>query len=175
MHSVNYLKTTIAAVLAGCVVSLVASCYSTQQSTETLSGVVTRVHDGDSIHITPPGRKRVIVRLAGIDAPELKQAFGVASRDALRAMILQRSAQAHCHKTDRYRRQVCVVMFEGRDINLQMVSGGHAWHYKHYEDEQSRQQRRDYARAEREARNQRRGLWGLDRHMAPWDFRRAAQ
>ena len=74
--------------------------------TETFTGPVTKVHDGDSIHITPKGKKRVIIRLAGIDAPEIKQPFGIASRDKLRSMILNRTAKAKCHKVDRYKRQV---------------------------------------------------------------------
>ena len=59
--------------------------------TDTFTGAVTKVHDGDSIHITPKGEKRVIIRLAGIDAPEIKQPFGIASRDRLRSMILNRT------------------------------------------------------------------------------------
>ena len=94
--------------------------------TDTFTGTVTKVHDGDSIHITQEGEKRVIIRLAGIDAPEIKQPFGIASRDKLRSMVLNRTANAKCHKTDRYQRQVCVVYFDGENVNLQMVRAGMA-------------------------------------------------
>ena len=106
------------------------ACTTNSPITDTFTGTVTKVHDGDSIHITPKGEKRVIIRLAGIDAPEIKQPFGIASRDKLRSMILNRRAEAKCHKTDRYQRQICVVYFNGDDVNLQMVRSGMAWHYK---------------------------------------------
>jgi len=140
--------------------------------TDTFAGTVTRVHDGDSIHITPRGEKRVIIRLAGIDAPELAQPFGIASRDKLRALILETKAEAVCHKTDRYQRQVCVVFHNDKDINLEMLRGGLAWHYKQYQNEQSRQRRKEYARAERKARQQQQGLWSGDYPVEPWEFRK---
>ena len=139
--------------------------------TDTFTGPVTKVHDGDSIHITPKCKERVIIRLAGIDAPEIKQRFGIASRNKLRSMILNRTAEAKCHKTDRYRRQVCVVYFDGEDVNLQMVRAGMAWHYKEYESEQSSSQRRQYSKAESRARSDQLGLWDGER-IAPWEFRK---
>jgi len=155
--------------------------------TDTFIGTVTKVHDGDSIHITPKGKKRVIIRLAGIDAPEIKQPFGIASRDKLRSMILNRPAEAKCHKTDRYKRQVCVVYFNGDDVNLQMVRAGMAWHYKEYlvragmawhykeyQSEQSRRQRWGYSRAESKARSGGLGLWGGE-SIEPWDFRKITE
>ncbi len=146
-------------------------CSANPPVTSTITGTVSKVHDGDSIHITPTGEKRVVIRLAGIDAPELAQPFGIASRDTLRSLILKKRAEASCHKTDRYQRKVCVVIYNGVDVNLQMISSGMAWHYKQYEKEQSRQQRREYARAERKARDSKSGLWS-GKSVQPWIFRR---
>ena len=112
-----------------------------------------------------------MIRLAGIDAPELKQPSGIASRDKLRSMILNQTAKAKCHKTDRYQRHVCVVYFNGDDVNLQMVRAGMAWHYKEYQNEQSRRQRRQYSRAESKAQSGGLGLWGAE-NISPWVFRR---
>ena len=47
-----------------------------------------------------------------------------------------------------------------------------AWHYKCYQDEQSPEDRRLYARAEQEAREAKRGLWVDPAPVPPWDFRR---
>ena len=160
-----------AAVIAALLITLCGCSYN-QPSTTTVVGTVSKVHDGDSIHITPAGDKRVIIRLAGIDAPELAQAFGLESRDKLRSLILRRKAAARCHKTDRYKRQVCVVYQDNADVNLQMISSGLAWHYKQYESEQTRKQRNAYSRAEREAQRNAVGLWSAD-HIAPWEFRQA--
>ena len=152
---------------------LLTACSSTPKTgTVTHTGQVTKVHDGDSIHITPPGQKRIIIRLAGIDAPEIKQPGGIASRDKLRSMILNRTASARCHKKDRYRRSVCVVYFNGKDMNLAMVRAGLAWHYKQYQNEQTRLQRWQYSRGEQQARRSGRGLWADDNRMPPWKYRK---
>ncbi|MDB5821392.1 MAG: uncharacterized protein JWR21_96 [Herminiimonas sp.] len=41
-----------------------------------LTGRVVGVHDGDTITVLDVGKTQYKIRLAGIDAPELKQAFG---------------------------------------------------------------------------------------------------
>jgi hypothetical protein len=46
-----------------------------------------------------------------------------------------------------------------------------AWHYKYYQNEQSPEDRRLYAEAEREARAAKRGLWADPNPTPPWDFR----
>ena len=67
-----------------------------------------------------------------------------------------------------------MVYFNGEDVNLQMVRAGMAWHYKEYQNEQSRWQRWEYSRAESKARSGGLGLWGGE-HIAPWVFRKLAE
>ena len=153
-------------------VVIVAGCSSSPLKENSIIGIVTKVHDGDSIHITPAGASRVVIRLAGIDAPEIAQAFGVASRDTLRSMILNQQAHARCHKKDQYQRHVCVVTAAGADINLHMVQAGMAWHYKQYENEQSFTEKRQYSAAQKSAQRNKLGLWVQDA-IAPWEFRQA--
>ncbi len=43
---------------------------------ETLTGQVVGVHDGDTLTLLVAGNRQVKVRLAGMDAPELKQPYG---------------------------------------------------------------------------------------------------
>jgi endonuclease YncB( thermonuclease family) len=154
MNSLYYLLLTLATLAP-------AASSTSPPLTDTFTGTV----------ITPQGEKRVIIRLAGIDAPELKQPFGIASRDKLRSMILNRRAKAKCHKIDRYKRQVCVVYFNGDDINLQMVRAGMAWHYKRYQNEQSRRNRWRYALTEKIARIEETGLWSGE-SVEPWVYRK---
>ena len=45
-------------------------------------GKVVGVHDGDTITLLTAEKEQVKVRLEGIDAPELKQAFGNASKQS---------------------------------------------------------------------------------------------
>lgn len=158
--------------LLSALAALTASCSTTSTTSGlTVEGKVTKVHDGDSIHITPAGGKRVVIRFSAIDAPEITQSSGIAAKDYLRARLLGRDATAQCHKTDRYQRNVCDVYVRDQDIGLAMINNGHAWHYKQYQHEQDSNQRKKYSRAENKARESRRGLWREDKPVAPWIFR----
>lgn len=151
---------------------LTAACSTTPSDPlHSVSGMVSKVHDGDSIHITPPNQKRVVIRFSAIDAPELKQNFGLSSRDYLRSLLMGKQATAKCHKTDRYQRNVCAVYHNENDIGLKMIESGFAWHYKKYQNEQTSKQRAQYRHAEIRAKNLGRGLWQQDMPIAPWEFR----
>jgi endonuclease YncB( thermonuclease family) len=63
-------------------------------------------------------------------------------------------------------------LLDGKDINLEQIKAGMAWHYKEYEREQSPEDRELYARAEDEARAARRGLWSDLNPTEPSEFRR---
>lgn len=138
------------------------------------NGKVTKVHDGDSVHITPTGKKRVIIRLAAIDAPEIKQSHGINSRDYLRNMIMNKQVTARCNKVDKYQRQVCVVLNNGTDTNLEMLKAGQAWYYERFRDEQPRNEQRSYRKAASNAKKRQAGLWRDGTAIPPWEFRAQA-
>lgn len=128
------------------------------------AGVVTRIADGDTLDITANGQVRP-VRLDGIDAPELGQAFGRAARTELRVLALSRNVTAIVTDQDRYGRTVARVLVGTVDLSEEMVRRGLAWQFVRY----SRDAR--LAGLEQEARQQRRGLWAEPRPIAPWDYR----
>jgi endonuclease YncB( thermonuclease family) len=133
---------------------------------------VVRIADGDTITLLDSNNTQHRIRLQGIDAPESHQGFGAQSRKHLSDMIFDKNVTALCDKTDQYGRQVCKIVFDDRDINLEQVKAGMAWHYKDYEREQSANDRELYARAEDEARKARRGLWVDANPTEPSEFRR---
>lgn len=135
-------------------------------------GRVVGVTDGDTIRLLDQAKKQHVVRLGSIDAPERGQPFGRAAKDALSAMAFNVQAEARCWKRDRYGREVCAVFVGGRDVGLEMIREGYAWHYKAYEDEQREADRAEYARLEAEARADRRGLWREPGAIPPWEWRR---
>ena len=61
----------------------------------------------------------------------------------------------------------------GKDVNLEQVEAGMAWHYKKYQSEQSAADSVNYSDAELEARRQKLGLWHDPNPMPPWDYRQA--
>jgi micrococcal nuclease len=130
-------------------------------------GTVTHVTDGDSLWVRPaaggPARQ---LRVQGIDAPEICQAWGREARDALAAQVLHRQVQVTSRGRDTYRRTLAQVSFGNQDVGAWMVSRGHAWSYRF---------RRDggpYMQQESQARSARLGLWHGGGAMEPRDFRR---
>ena len=140
----------------------------------TLTGRVVGVSDGDTITVLTEAREQYRIRLQGIDAPESKQAFGNVSKRSLSDLVFTKTVEVHFDKEDRYGRILGVVYAAGLDVNLAMVSKGMAWHYKHYQRDQTPHERRLYAQAEDDARASGLGLWRDPHAIAPWDFRRSS-
>ncbi len=55
-------------------------CLSLAASADSLTGKVVKITDGDTLYVLDANHKEHKIRLAGIDAPERKQAYGLASR-----------------------------------------------------------------------------------------------
>lgn len=138
---------------------------------DTLTGKVVHVADGDTITVLDASRTTHTIRLAGIDAPEKRQAFGNASKQSLAHEVAGLSVVVEWTKYDRYQRKVGKVLLDGRDINLAQIQSGMAWHYKLYQREQSPEDRKIYALAEEAAKAVHVGLWSEALPQAPWDFR----
>jgi endonuclease YncB( thermonuclease family) len=56
---------------------------------------------------------------------------------------------------------------DGRDVAGEMLDAGLAWHFARYSND------RDYAAAERRARDAKRGLWQDRDPIPPWEWRQA--
>lgn len=146
---------------------------SSLASAEILTGTVTSVYDGDTITLqTEAGTKKI--RLAGIDAPEIKQPYGIESRDALRQGVLNQSVTVDTTKLDKYGRFVGKVLIDGEDINLKQVTRGLAWVYVKYMGELTGEDRLKYQYAQEEAQQGRLGLWSQVAAVEPWDYRRTS-
>lgn len=139
---------------------------------ETLTGRIVGVTDGDTLTLLTLERTQHRIRLDGIDAPEKAQEFGNRSRENLSRLVFNREVTAECPKRDRYERKVCLVREQGRDVGLQQIKDGMAWWFKQYAKEQTPESRAAYEEAEREAREDKRGLWSDPHPVAPWEYRR---
>lgn len=126
---------------------------------------VLRVEDGDSITVKVDQTKYRI-RLAEIDAPELDQAWGAESKAALRKKLQNEEVALEVIDVDRYSRLVARVFLNGRHINREMISEGHAWVYLEYLRDES------LVPSEAEARAKKLGLWAFEGAMAPWQWRK---
>lgn len=95
----------------------------------TIEGTVTKVSDGDTIHVTDGYGTKVKVRFYGIDAPETEksnkktgrvskpgQPFGEEAFNALRGKIFRKRVRLEITEIDKYKRSVAIVWLGNRNI-----------------------------------------------------------
>jgi endonuclease YncB( thermonuclease family) len=138
---------------------------------DVLSGQVVGVSDGDTITLLDANKTQHKIRLTGIDAPEKAQPFGQASKKSLSDLIFHKQVNVYWEKRDRYQRVLGKVTLEEQDICLEQVKRGMAWHYKQYQRDQTKEDRWNYDRAEKDARESRIGLWADESPIEPSKFR----
>ncbi|MEO8654803.1 MAG: thermonuclease family protein [Ramlibacter sp.] len=146
---------------------LAASLLALPLHAATFHGVVTHVTDGDSLWVRPvSGGAPRELRLRDIDAPEICQAFGEQSRNALAARVLHRQVSVRSRARDNYQRALAEVSLGGEDLAAWMVGRGYAWSYRY------RGKGGPYQAQEEQARSARLGLWASDRPVEPRLFRK---
>lgn len=146
------------------------------KSGRSYTGTVSKVYDGDTLHVIDGDGAKHKIRMAYIDAPEIKQAYGTRSRDNLRAAAEGRKVSVRVFDTDRYQREVAQVSVGKTDLNLMQVQDGAAWHYKSYaKEQQDKADFADYADAQIQAERECKGLWKAKNPQAPWAYRRAGR
>ena len=138
-----------------------------------IQGTVVAVSDGDTITVLTPAKKQHKIRLLGIDAPEKEQPFGRKSKFSLSDMVYLKEVTVQTDKQDRYKRDLGKVMLGDKDINLEQIKAGMAWHYKQYQRDQTPEDRVAYADAEDAAKRRRVGLWADKKPVPPWEWRRS--
>ncbi len=139
-------------------------------------GRVTRVVDGDTLKVRLADGRRKTVRVLGIDTPETKkpdtpiECGGPQATVSMARLALQGTGYAAKgrdvvliadpteDRVDRFGRILAYVEAGGRDLGEQQIASGWAEMYA-YRDRRF-QRRSRYERAERRARDDRRGVWG---------------
>jgi endonuclease YncB( thermonuclease family) len=135
-------------------------------------------HDGDTC-TTTSGEK---IRFACIDAPELKQPYGIASRDYLRSLLGLRSRSLLKNRsvaivrtdTDRFGRTVAELYVRDRNdwklVQKDQIKSGLVWANSRYKDTcpswKAIEAEFDKARAERK------GIFAASNPLPPWEWRK---
>lgn len=131
----------------------------------TLSTDQVQVIDGDTIIAN--GKK---VRLAYIDTPELKQAYGDFCRDYLKSLIQGKKLAIKVLQKGSYGRLLGVLYVDNMNINLKLVEKGVAYLYP-YSQFQTKDEKWMYLRTYQIARNKKINLWSKDNLLNPRKFR----
>lgn len=145
--------------------------------TATLSNLkVISIADGDTFTVLLPDKRKMKIRIYGIDAPESKQAFGQVSKDALAEMIAKRNVNLWVYSQDHYGRYLCSVFctIDGKytDAGLTLIKKGLAWHYSYF-DRRDKKITKRYSDAQKEAKSQNIGLWSDPHPVEPHIFRKS--
>jgi endonuclease YncB( thermonuclease family) len=98
-------------------------------TTEELLGQVVGISDGDTLTLLTQDHRQVRVRLAGIDAPKIRQPYGSRARQELSHLSFRQSVRVIVEDTDRYGRTVGKVMLGPLGLNAELVRRGTAWVY----------------------------------------------
>src|SRR5688500_8316651 len=132
---------------------------------ETLSGTVVSVIDGDTMTVADAAKKRYRVRLAGIDAPEAKQPFGVQSARALAQLCHGKAAKVEWQEKEG-RIHLGQVTCDDKEAGVEQIRRGMAW-------VSPKQTTPGSALYELEAvgRLRKVGLWADEKPVAPWEWR----
>jgi micrococcal nuclease len=148
---------------------LVVTSFSLSIALESWSGKVVAVRDGDTIEIMRGGRV-VLIRLAEIDCPEMDQPFGKQAKKFASHLSLGEIVKVLPTDTDKYGRMVAkIILPDGRSLNQEMIKAGLAWWNTRYSND-------DYLKhLEKEARENKRGLWSDPRPIPPWVWKHSGQ
>ena len=124
------------------------------------------VTDGDTATCLTADKQQIKIRMDQIDAPEIGQDFGSASKRALSDMIYGKEVELDTKEQDKYGRTVAEIYVDGQNVNKMMVALGMAWAYREYMRDA------EYETLETQARRQSQGLWSQPNAIYPSDYRR---
>lgn len=148
-------------ILRLCIVGLVSmlglGAQAVQRPTDLVNkettGRVVGVTDGDTLDILIPPKRRLRVRLHGVDAPEAAEPFSQQARNFLRVLMFSRDVIVRGRDVDSYGRLVARIVVDGVDASEGILLAGLACHYRRYSDDAKLEA------AEQSARTNKRGFW----------------
>ncbi len=156
--------------------------FTTQTFALTKKGIVTHIHDGDTLTISfGADHKPKPVRFLGVDTPEVdfngftQGDIAFAARDYLRSLI-PLGAEIEIEVDGEWmlerRRIIATIFYQGEDINLKMVRSGHAAAY--FIAPMNEEMIEAYSQAAKEAYESKQGFYSVSEIM-PYEFRMQVQ
>lgn len=135
------------------------------QSQEPWSGKVAAIEEASTLEVVHAGRSQRL-RLAGTAPPELDQPWGREANEFVRANALGQVVIVEPQGVDHKKRPLAhIILPDGRDLGAEMVKEGLAWHYRRWSKNPL------LGDMEKDARDDRRGLWQDPDPVPPWEWR----
>ncbi len=163
MHG-NHQKRVALTKTLRCMACAILLCMAGWTQAADFAGKVIAVLDGDTLLVLR-GSKPVKVRLAGIDAPEKDQPYGIASQQSLAELVMDKQVRVVSRAVDDYGRLVANVFLGEINVNHEQVGHGMAWAYSRFDS------KHDLLALQRDAQQAGRGLWA-DEAIEPVKWRR---
>jgi len=137
---------------------------------------VVRVYDGDILKAVENGIE-IMVRLVGIDAPEIStkkhlpgQPFSQKAKEYLSKLVLKKNVQIKLYGVDHYTRVLAEVFVSGKNVNIEMLKAGLAEVYRG--KPATGLDLNLYKTTESKAKKDEIGIWSLrDQYFSPKSWR----
>ena len=143
------------------------------EAKELIEGKVVSVENGDTIIVQVGGEIpfTYLVKLQAVDAPDIGQPYYENSRNALSKLVYKKDVKVVVNSIYAKGMAIGTVFRNGRDVGLEMLEKGFAWHFKRFAYQQPSSDRKSYAEAQDYASASGLGLWSENRPTPPWVFR----
>jgi len=153
-------------ILLCCLISLSASAKNDLKGYY-VTGIISKVLDGDTVLFTDDCGLLVRVRLVAIDAPELNQRHGYAAKKWLKLFIEGKKVRLLIIGRGYYGRILAYIFYKKVDVSEAIIKSGNAWHFKRYNHEKK------YQLSEQYAKNHKNGIWGYSTlPVEPFQYRK---
>ncbi len=134
---------------------------------QTFTGKVIGVKDGDTVVVIDAANTQTTLRLAEVDCPEKKQAFGTKAKQFTSDQVYLKTVTYKVQTIDRYGRSIAEIYYDNNKyLSAEIIKNGMGWQYKQYSTSKL------LAALEQEARTNKIGLWVDPNPIYPSEFRR---
>jgi micrococcal nuclease len=135
---------------------------------QTFTGKVIGIKDGDTVVVIDAANNQTTLRLAEVDCPEKKQAFGTKAKQFTSDQVYLKEIKYIVTDIDRYGRSIAKIYYDNNKyLSAEIIKNGFGWQYKKYSTSKL------LANLEQEARKNKRGLWLDPSPIYPSDFRKS--
>jgi len=131
-----------------------------------LTGKVIGIKDGDTVVVIDKLNKTTILRLAEVDCPEKKQAFGTKAKQYTSDAVYLKTVTYIVINKDRYGRSVAKIYYQNKYLSAEIIKSGMGWHFKKYSTS------KELAQFEQQARSKKLGLWIDPNPIYPSEWRK---
>lgn len=135
---------------------------------QTLSGKVVAIKDGDTVVVLDSLNNQTTLRLAEVDCPEKNQPFGTKAKQFTSDQIYFKTIKYVVTDTDRYGRSIAMIYYDtdNKYLSAEIIKAGMGWHYKKYSTS------KELATFQENAKQNKVGLWIDNDPIEPSEWRK---